>query len=91
MITRFWMIIKDDAMRTFEVYAQEANDNAFTNRTVAMQRSGMNVSCITPPVTHKNGTKTMVKVPGYTLENGLYERLVNRHREIIMKAAQDEY
>lgn len=69
------MIIKDDSKRTFEVCGQESNDNAFTNRTYAMQRAGMNVSCVTPPVSHKMSSRSLVKVSGYTLEEGLHDRL----------------
>jgi hypothetical protein len=85
------MIIRDDSKRTFEVCTQESNDNAFTNRTVAMQRAGMNVSCMTPPVTNKTSTKGLIKITGYNQENGLYERLLKQHREIVMKSSQDEY
>jgi hypothetical protein len=75
MITKFWMIIKDDSKRTFEVCGKEANDNVLFNRTQAMQRVGMNVSCVSPPVSYKTSSKSLVKVSGYTLEEGLYERL----------------
>ena len=82
MITKFWMIIKDDSKRTFEGCGQAPNDNAFSNKTVAMQRAGMNVSCMTPPVTNKTSSKDLVKVTGYTREDGLQERLANEFRTI---------
>jgi len=81
MITKFWMIIKDDSKRTFEVCSQEPNDNSFTNRTYAMQRTGMNVSCMTPPVTNKTSSKGLVKVTGYVLEEGLYDRLLAEYHK----------
>jgi hypothetical protein len=87
MNTRFWEIIKDDSKKTFEVIGQTANDNAFTNKVHAMQKSGMNVSCITPPVTNKTSSKDLVKIIGYTKEVGLNERLLNQYREIILRAS----
>ena len=91
MITKFWMIIKDDSKRTFEVCGQERNDNAFTNKTVAMQRVGMNVSCMTPPVTNKTSSKELIKVTGYNKEIGLYERLLREYREIMIRSSMDEF
>jgi hypothetical protein len=70
MITRFWLLIRDDSKRTFEVCGQVANENSFTNKTYAMQKAGMNVSCMTPPVTNKTSSKNLVKVTGYTWEKG---------------------
>lgn len=88
MITRFWLILKDDSKRTFEVCGQVANDNSFTNKTYAMQRAGMNVSCQTPPVTNKSSSKDLVKITGYSREDGLQERLLQQYREIT-RADQD--
>jgi hypothetical protein len=79
---KFWQIIKDDSKRTFEVLSQEANTNSFTNKTYAMQRSGMNVSCITPPVSNKNSSKDLIKVTGYTKEEGLYQRLLKAYYDL---------
>jgi len=81
MVTKFWMIIKDDSKRTFEVCSKESNDNSFTNKTYAMQRAGMNVSCMTPPVTNKTSSKKLVTVTGYKQEEGLYERLLDEYRK----------
>ena len=91
MITKFWMIIKDDSKRTYEVCGQERNDNAFFNKTIAMQRAGMNVSCMTPPVTNKTSSKELIKITGYNKEIGLYERLLNEYREIILRSSMDEF
>lgn len=77
----YWQIIRDDSKRTFEVCGRTTNDNAFTNRTHAMQRIGMNVSCMTPPVTSKTSSKEMIKLTGYTKEEGLLERLVKEYSE----------
>ena len=83
MITRFWMIIRDDSKRTFEVCGQESNDNALANRTYAMQRAGMNVSHMAPPVSHKMSSKALVKVAGYKSEDGLFDRLQTEYRRLI--------
>jgi hypothetical protein len=82
MYSKYWLIIKDDAKRTFEVCGQATNENSFTNKTYAMQRAGMNVSCTTPPVTNKTSSKELIKIIGYVQEDGLYERLLNQHMEI---------
>ena len=89
MYSMSWMVIKDDSKRTFEVVGQTENDNAFTNRTHAMQKAGMNVSCMTPPVTNKTSSKGMIKVIGYVREDGLNERLLTRFKEITMGFIDD--
>lgn len=87
MITKFWQIIRDDSKKTFEVGDQTSNDNAFTNKIHAMQKAGMNVSCMTPPVTNKSSSRGLIKIAGYTPEDGLYERLLKEYREIIMRSS----
>jgi hypothetical protein len=82
MYSKNWQVVKDDSKRTFEVVAQETNTNHFTNMIVAMQRAGMNVSCTTPPVTNKNSSKGLVKITGYTQEDGLHERLLKQYSDI---------
>lgn len=82
MITRFWQIIRDDSTRTFEVCGKVANENAFTNKIHGMQKAGMNVSCMTPPVTNKTSSKDLIKITGYKKEEGLYERLLSEYRKI---------
>lgn len=77
----YWQIIRDDSKRTFEVCGRTTNDNAFTNRTHAMQRMGMNISCMTPPVTSKTSSKELIKITGYTKEDGFYDRLVKEYSE----------
>ena len=89
MITKFWQIIRDDSKRTFEVCGQVANENSFTNKTYAMQKAGMNVSCMTPPVTNKTSSKGLIKISGYTKEDGLQERLLKQFNEI--RDSYDEY
>lgn len=84
MYSKCWQIIKDDAKRTFEICGQSANTNLFTNTIHGMQRVGMNVSYLTPPITHKNSSKDLVKVPGYTKEDGLHDRLLKQYRETMM-------
>ena len=87
MTTKYWLIIRDDSKRTFEVCSQTTNENSFTNKTHAMQKAGMNVSCMTPPVTGKISSKESIKIVGYTKEEGLQERLAKQYMEIVMRAA----
>ncbi|MBL7878118.1 MAG: hypothetical protein JNL53_20800 [Cyclobacteriaceae bacterium] len=91
MNIKYWLIIRDDSKRTFEVCGKESNDNAFTNRTYAMQRAGMNVTCMTPPVSGKMSSKEMIKFDGYALEVGLQERLMKQFLEITMRNSQAEW
>lgn len=86
MYSKIWQVIKDDSQRTYEVCGQASSDNAFTNKTYAMQKAGMNVSCITPPVTNKSSSKDLIKVINYKKEDGLYERLLTQFRDITMKS-----
>lgn len=87
MYTRNWHIIKDDNVRTFEVVEQSSNSNGFTNKTIAMQRDGMTVSCLILPVSNRNASKESIKIVGYNIENGLYDKLLKVHQAIIMKQA----
>jgi hypothetical protein len=87
--SKIWQVIKDDSKRTFEVCGQASNDNSFTNLTYGMQKAGMNVSCITPPVTNKVSSKGLIKITGYAQEDGLYDRLMQEYREITRRAAED--
>lgn len=89
MYTRMWQVIKDDTRRTFEVCGQSDNTNAFTNEVYGMQRAGMNVSCVTPPVSNKESHKDLVKITGYAKEEGLYSRLQLQYKDIIMKSYED--
>jgi hypothetical protein len=84
---KFWLVIKDDTKRTFEACGQAPNTNAFTNEIYAMQRSGMNISGITPPVSGKNSSKELVVVRDYSKEPGLYERLKKEFLKITLDSA----
>ena len=84
MNSNCWQIIKDDSKKTFDVCGLEVNTNHFTNSVYSMQRSGMNVSCTTPPITNATSNKESVKVSDYTREVGLYDRLLKEHRQITM-------
>ncbi len=86
MYSKFWLIIKDDSKRTFEVCGQASSDNAFTNKIYGMQKAGMNVSGVTPPVTNKTSSRDLIKIIAYTKEEGLHERLMNQYREITMRS-----
>jgi hypothetical protein len=89
MYSKLWLIIKDDSKRTFEVCGQAANENSFTNKTYAMQRAGMNVSCTTPPVTNKTSSKDLIKITGYTKEDGLHQRLSSQYLKITMESSEE--
>ena len=82
MYTKSWQIIKDDTKKTYEIIGQTDNDNHFTNGTYAMQKAGMNVSCLTPPVTNQAANKEAIKITGYTKEEGLHRRLLKEFAEL---------
>ena len=84
---KFWEVIKDDSRKTFEVVGLSSNTNPFTNKTYAMQKAGLNVSCITPPITNKFSSKDLIRITGYIKEEGLYERLLQKYREITLGSA----
>lgn len=86
MYARNWQIIRDDTKRTFEVCGHESSTNAFTNSVYAMQRAGMNVTCVTPPVTNHASSADMIKLTGYTKEVGLWDRLKKEFRDITMSS-----
>ncbi len=90
MYSASWQIIRDDRKKTFEVCGQEANLNFFTNNVHGMQKAGMNVSCLTPPVTNKMSSKGAIKVSGYTLEVGLHERLLKEYRDLTRREFEQE-
>jgi hypothetical protein len=89
MYSKNWLIIKDDSKRTYEICGQSSNANAFTNKIFGMQRAGMNVSFVTPPVTNKSSSKEMIAVSNYTKEEGLHERLLAEFREITMRSMDE--
>jgi hypothetical protein len=85
MYTKSWHVIKDEARRTFEVVNEAGSDNAFTNKTYAMQKAGLNVTCLLLPVTNKHANKETIKFTGYLPEPGLYQRLLKQHHELTLK------
>jgi hypothetical protein len=89
MYTKNWHVIRDDSKRTFEVVTVSMSENAFTNKTQAMQRDGMNVSFVLLPVSNKNASKAAVNLTGYTKEDGLYDRLLKQHAEIGRKNIEE--
>jgi hypothetical protein len=90
MHSKYWQIIKDDSKRTFEVCGQASNTDPFNNRTIAMQRAGMNVSCVLLPVGTKNSSKSLIKFTGYTNEEGLYDRLTSELQNIRNKNVENQ-
>ena len=75
MNTKYWQVIRDDARRTFEVCGRESDVNHFTNAIHGMQRAGMSVTGMTPPVTNKTPSKGAIVITGYVAEDGLFKRL----------------
>jgi hypothetical protein len=90
MTISVWQVIRDDTKRTFEVCGKTDNDNSFTNRTYAMQKAGMNVSCMTPPVTNKTSSKDLIKIVGYTQETGLHDRLSKEFMKRTLQGSEDQ-
>lgn len=84
MYSKHWLVIRDDAKRTFEVCGRVSNENAFFNKVYAMQKAGMSISGMTPPVTGKAPSKESIKISGYTYEEGLYERLEKEYMRLRM-------
>jgi hypothetical protein len=82
MYSTCWLIIRDDAKKTFEVCGQESNTNHFMNTVHGMQKAGMRVSCHTPPVSNKSASKDAVKVTGYSKEEKLHDRLLKEYQAI---------
>ncbi len=56
-----------------------------------MQKAGMNVSGMAPPVTNKTSSKDLIKITGYTKEDGLYQRLSDQFRQIMAPPPDDEW
>lgn len=86
MYSKCWQIIKDDAKKTFEVCAQTINQDPFNNRVYAMQKAGMKISGITPPVTNKSSNRSAIKITGYSIEDGLFNRLTKEFNEINLRS-----
>jgi hypothetical protein len=89
MDIKCWQVIRDDARKTFEVCGVESNTNHFTNSVHGMQRAGMNVSGMTPPVTNKFAHKGAISIPGYKYEEGLQKRLMAEYMERTRKQFED--
>jgi hypothetical protein len=90
MYSKCWQIIRDDSRKTYEICGQDANNNYFTNSVYGMQKAGMTVSGMTPPVTNKSSSKEAIKIVGYTKEEGLYTRLQKEYRDIT-RSQMDDY
>ena len=89
MITKYWQIIRDDSKRTFEVYGQDSNTNYFTNSIHGMQKAGMSVTGMTPPVGGKFSNKNDIVISGYTREDGLFEKLFKQYNDAQRKLYED--
>ncbi len=89
MYTKNWHIIKDDASRTFEVLTHDWSDNAFTNKIHAMQKEGMAITGVVQPVTNKFASKAAFTFVGYKTEDGLFNRLLAKHQELLQRHIED--
>ena len=85
MNSKYWQVIRDDTTRTFEVCGQDSSANHFTNSIHGMQKAGMTVTGMTPPVGGKYANKDAIKIVGYTKEEGLHERLLKEYKELSWK------
>ncbi len=83
MYSRSWQIIRDDGKKTFEVQGQESNNDHFLNLVHGMQKAGMTVTAVTLPVTNQYASKEAIRVAGYKVETGLFDRLVSDYRRRI--------
>ena len=90
MYSKCWLVIRDDSKKTFEVCGMASNDNRFSNTTYAMQKVGMNVTYLSPPVTNKFSSKESIKMIGYTKEYGLYDRLMKQFNEIMINSIEED-
>lgn len=89
MYTRSWLVVKDDGRRTFEAVTANLTENAFTNKVYAMQRDGLNVSYVLLPVTNRQASRESIRVTGYQYEEGLYDRLLKQHQDLLLRQADD--
>jgi hypothetical protein len=89
MYTKSWHIIKDDRARTFEVITHDWTDNAFTNKVHAMQKEGMAITGLLQPVTNKFASKASITFIGYRTEEGLFERLLREHQQLLQRHVED--
>lgn len=89
MYTRSWLVVKDDGRRTFEAVTANLTENAFTNKVYAMQRDGLNVSYVLLPVINRQASRESIRVTGYQYEEGLYDRLLKQHQDLLLRQADD--
>jgi hypothetical protein len=85
MQSKNWLVIKDDSTRTFEVLTADLSENAFLNKTIAMQRAQMPVTSVVLPVSARFASKQQISFAGYTPEDGLWNRLVKYHQQLIQR------
>ena len=85
MIPKSWFIIKDESTRTFEVVTQPLSENAFSNKVIAMQLEGLNITPVLLPVSNRHASKEHIAFTGYTREEGLFDRLQKKHAQLIQQ------
>jgi hypothetical protein len=85
MIPKSWLVIKDESSRTFEVVTQPLSENAFSNKVVAMQREGLNITPVLLPVSNRHASKEHIAFTGYTREEGLFNRLLQAHAKLMQQ------
>jgi hypothetical protein len=74
----FWLMVIDDASRTFEVFGKSTDDTLLTSNTVEMQRAGLEVRCQAPDISF---SKEDIEIHGYKHEDGLYSRVINEYEK----------
>jgi len=55
-----------------------------------MQKAGMTVTGMTPPVGGKYSNKDAIKIVGYTREDGLYARLQKTIQRVVLEPVRRE-
>lgn len=89
MLAKSWLVIKDENTRTFEVVTDGLSENAFSNKVIAMQREGLNVTPVLLPVSNRHASKEHIAFTGYTREEGLFTRLQQQHAKLIQQKFGD--
>lgn len=70
---RFWEVIYDDKMRTFDLI-ESSDDTLFTNNVAMLQLEGFDIHCQTANLSDISSKET--NLIGYKREHSLYNRLL---------------
>lgn len=74
---RFWEVIYDGKAKTMEIIGTSSDDTLLTNNVAEMQLAGFDVRCNTADA---DVDKSQIKLPYYTIEENLYQRLLNEYQ-----------